>query len=132
MYHGNITGDNMTEAQIKMTKVIKQDDFFKHSGGFAGMQKQRRTLKIHENGWMSYYKGQEMKGFFRIGAATKVGIAPGHPDWWELTTEDRKTNGEDKIKSRKFVFSETMNHAKCLEWVKEVKAIAEKFAASEN
>ena len=90
-------------------------------------------MKIHENGWMSYYKGKELKGFFRLGGSTKVGLVPLKHDVWELITEDRETSKHEKLKSKRFQFSDPKgNKDNSIAWIKEIKIISEKFASREN
>lgn len=80
---------------------------------------------------MSYYKGKELKGYFRIGPSTKVGMVP-YSDNWELISESRSTNEFEKIKSKRFVFSHPKNDkSRCHDWVKTVKEISEKFASAD-
>lgn len=85
--------------------AVLSEEFYKHGGGALGMQKQLRTLKIHENGWMSYYKGKELKGYFRLGPTTRVRLEGGSE--WVLNSEQRGATGggSQKIKTKEFRFT---------------------------
>ena len=70
-------GEVMTEDRIQQEQVLLSREFYKLGGGALGMRKQKRIVKIHKNGWFSYYKVKELKGFFRLGKSTICGRVHG-------------------------------------------------------
>ena len=79
----------LTEKDIKDIKnspVKKEQEFYK-KGGLSGKKNQKRNLKIHENGNISYWKDKEMKGDIKLNKDSKVYIDPKHSNRWHLETD---------------------------------------------
>ena len=62
-------GSRMTEEKLMKTDVILEHIWYK-LGGLSGRKRQKRNVKIHKNGWLSYHDGSKFKGFFRLGKKT--------------------------------------------------------------
>ena len=63
----------------------------KRGGGALGRSNQNRNLKLHENGHISYWKGNDMRGVIAINNQTKVGFLDKKWIWFvEVLGEDGK------------------------------------------
>lgn len=68
-------GFELDLLQQQSVKVELQCIFYKLGGGALGRQKQKRTLKLHQNGHITYWKeSKKAKGLLVINAQTDVGL----------------------------------------------------------
>jgi len=56
--------------------VLLEGLFDKLHGGILKKKKQSRYVKLHENNYISYYKGKDMRGYFPLTSDTQVTIHP--------------------------------------------------------
>jgi len=61
--------DSTLKGNIETMRVIKKCDFKKKKGGPLKNVDQLRTLKMHENGHISYWDKEKMKGVIEVDAS---------------------------------------------------------------
>jgi hypothetical protein len=115
--------------EIKKQGTLMEHDFLKLGGGVLKNKKQKRTLKIHQKGYLSYHDGSKVKGFFRLGPSTQCKVLGQRGDYvWALRAEGG-SEGEKVKADREFQFEEpNKNVAVTKEWVEAIKQIAQKYA----
>ena len=85
-----------------IVEIVMYDEFLKLGGGLLHNQKQKRTLKFHKNGQITYWKGKDLRGVIPVDTTT---ITAMEGNGFYIESMDNK----DKNVRRKVQFEEMKN-----------------------
>ena len=87
--------------------VVLEGLFNKLHGGILKNQKQSRTVKLHENNYISYYRGKDIRGYFPLSSDTQVTLNPNHEDCLKIKIainyKKDKNSKDKKVKDNKVI-----------------------------
>ena len=110
---GSEVASPMSKAMYKnedIIQVIMYDDFLKCGGGLLKNQKQKRTLKLHANGQVTYWKGSDLRGVIPLESSTLTAV---EGNGFYIEFRDAK----EKDGRRKVLFEDIKGQKRSVDWV---------------
>lgn len=77
---------------VNIGKVILEGEFLKHGGGLFKNEKQKRFLKLHQSGEISYWKKGKMRGVIILNSQSSCEMQGSNQFF--ITFIDHKTKEE--------------------------------------
>ena len=67
--------EKMAQAKrANIVDILRQAEFLKLYGGPLKNKNQKRSLRVHENGQISYWNGNSMRGTIELDSTSTVGL----------------------------------------------------------
>jgi hypothetical protein len=95
-------------------------DFLKLGGGMFKNEKQKRTLKLHSTGELSYWKGTDLRGVIKFEEDTVISMEGVKGFYIDYKDEVKSKGGRRKINFEE-VKSDSPGY--CHDWIKKIKEL---------